>query len=65
MGPRAGLDDMELGTPASRPYFATDSHYTDCATGDKDYVYKTTAKLRGLSPRSNYTDRATATCRRS
>jgi hypothetical protein len=28
-------------------------------------AYKTKRKLRGLSPRANYTDRATAACRRS
>jgi hypothetical protein len=40
------------------------SRYTDCAF----YPYKlkkTKTKLHGLSPRANYTDRATAACRRS
>jgi hypothetical protein len=30
-----------------------------------DTIYKKLKKLRGLSPRANYTDRATAACRRS
>jgi hypothetical protein len=30
-----------------------------------DVMYKKKTKLHGLSPRANYTDRATATCRRS
>jgi hypothetical protein len=29
------------------------------------YIYKLKTKLHGLSPRANYTDRATAACRRS
>jgi hypothetical protein len=40
------------------------SHCTDCAISAPDLIpYK--KKLHGLSPRANYTDRATAACRRS
>jgi hypothetical protein len=31
----------------------------------RTYHIKTKTKLHGLSPRANYTDRATAACRRS
>ena len=39
------------------------SRYTDYATHPTNRVYK--KKFRGLSPRANYTDRATAAGRRS
>jgi hypothetical protein len=31
----------------------------------KNYIYKLKTKLRGFSPQANYTDQATAACRRS
>jgi hypothetical protein len=34
-------------------------------TGISIFIYKQTNKLHGLSPRANYTDRATAASRRS
>jgi hypothetical protein len=33
--------------------------------GDRNLILKLKTKLRGFSPQANYTDRATAACRRS
>jgi hypothetical protein len=40
------------------------SRYTDYDTANLDNNNDNNKKLRGLSPRTNYTDRATAACRR-
>jgi hypothetical protein len=53
------------GNKAQESHRATDIKRIKDGSMRKSHKLKTKTKLHGLSPRANYTDRATAACQRS
>jgi hypothetical protein len=60
-----GLTSVQLTNYSFRVVTYVEAQPAAQACIDREPVYKLKTKLHGLSPQANYTDRATAACRRS
>jgi hypothetical protein len=66
--PDPNLFEVEIATPKLKRYKSSGSDQIPAEliqAGDEILLRSKIHKLRGLSPQANYTDRATAACRRS